>query len=95
MEFCRLRQYRTRVSQWGKDKNIKPCEMKAIVKKRQRRKLIETRKRELVFEVRGNEVSTQKIERWMRRNGVSDSQLYAPSSPACKSIYMLHSRIGH
>ncbi|KAG9196844.1 hypothetical protein G6514_003818 [Epicoccum nigrum] len=77
-----LRQYRSRISQWGQDKNIKPQEMQAIVRKRQERKLIEPHKRELVFEVRGNEVDRQKIERWMKRHNVSDSFLYAPSPAA-------------
>ncbi|KAJ4341733.1 hypothetical protein N0V95_007125 [Ascochyta clinopodiicola] len=46
----RLRQYRTRISQWKQDKNVKPQEMQAIVRKRQRRKLLEPNKRELVFQ---------------------------------------------
>ncbi|KAF2177735.1 hypothetical protein K469DRAFT_602421 [Zopfia rhizophila CBS 207.26] len=78
------RQYRTRISQWGMDKNVKPQEMAAIVRKRQRRKLVETNKGQLVFEVRGSQVEPQKIERWMKRKGVVESSLYAPSPAACK-----------
>jgi hypothetical protein len=59
--------------------------MQAIVRKRQRRKLIETNKAELVFEVRDSIVPLQKIERWMKRNEVVESFLYAPSPAACKS----------
>ena len=59
--------------------------MQAIVRKRQKRKLVETHKDELVFEVRGSEVELQKIERWMKRHDVADSFLYAPSPAACKS----------
>ncbi|KAF1967391.1 hypothetical protein BU23DRAFT_437468, partial [Bimuria novae-zelandiae CBS 107.79] len=77
-----LRQYRTRISQWGKDKNVKPQEMEAIVRKRQKRKLVETDKRPLVFEVRGGQVEPQKIERWMKRHDVAESFLYAPSPAA-------------
>ncbi|KAF2736992.1 hypothetical protein EJ04DRAFT_395129, partial [Polyplosphaeria fusca] len=76
-----LRQYRTRVTQWGKDKNVKPQEMEAIVRKRQKRKLVETNKRPLVFDVRGSQVEPHKIERWMKRHDVVESFLYA-SSPA-------------
>ncbi|KAF2755063.1 hypothetical protein EJ05DRAFT_478872 [Pseudovirgaria hyperparasitica] len=76
------RQYRTRISQWGKDKNIKPEEMEAIVRKRQKRKLIETNKGQLKFEVRGSEVEPQMIERRMKRHEVVDSFLYAPSPAA-------------
>ncbi|KAF2267719.1 TPR-like protein [Lojkania enalia] len=74
-----LRQYRTRVSQWGKDKNIKPKEMKAIVRKKQRRKLVEVAKPQIEFTVRGSLVESPKIDRWMKRNNVTNSSLYAPS----------------
>ncbi|KAJ4305590.1 hypothetical protein N0V90_001121 [Kalmusia sp. IMI 367209] len=77
-----LRQYRTRISQWGKDKNVKKHEMKAIVRKHQKRKLDETNKGPLAFEVRGNQVELQKIERWMKRHEVEDNSLYAPSPAA-------------
>ena len=80
----RVRQYRTRITQWGLDKNIKPQEMKAIVKKRQKRKLLETNKGELSFVVRGNAVEPKKIDRWMKRNEIPESVLYAPSPAACK-----------
>ncbi|KAF2248169.1 hypothetical protein BU26DRAFT_519899 [Trematosphaeria pertusa] len=76
------RQYRTRISQWRKDKNVKPQEMKAIVRKRQQRKLVEVDKRGLVFEVRDNEVEPRKIDRWMKRHGIPESLPYAPSPAA-------------
>ncbi|KAF2190067.1 hypothetical protein K469DRAFT_682227 [Zopfia rhizophila CBS 207.26] len=66
----KLRQYRSRISQWGLDKNIKPKEMKAIVRKRQQRKLVEDHSRELSFTVRGYNVEPEKIDRWMKRNDV-------------------------
>ncbi|ORY17830.1 Tetratricopeptide repeat-domain-containing protein [Clohesyomyces aquaticus] len=77
-----LRQYRTRISQWGKDKNVKPREMEAIVRKRQNRKLLEPNKGPLMFEVRGGQVEPQKIKRWMKRHDVAESFLYAPSPAA-------------
>ncbi|KAF3000914.1 hypothetical protein E8E13_008418 [Curvularia kusanoi] len=77
-----VRQYRSRISQWGHDKNVKRHEMQAIVRKHQKRKLMETDKRPLVFEVRGNEVDRQKIERWMKRHDASDSFLYEPDPAA-------------
>jgi hypothetical protein len=54
------------------------------VRKRQKRKLVETDKGQLVFEVRGSQVEPPKIERWMKRHHVVDSFLYAPSPAACK-----------
>jgi hypothetical protein len=74
-----------RISQWGKDKNVKPQEMQAIVRKRQKRKLVETDKGQLAFEVRGSEVELRKIERWMKRHDVVESALYAPS-PAARQL---------
>ncbi|KAL1592977.1 hypothetical protein SLS59_009447 [Nothophoma quercina] len=65
-----------------KDKNVKPHEMQAIVRKRLKRKLVETKKGPLAFEVRGSQVEQQKIERWMKRHKVVESALYAPSPAA-------------
>lgn len=58
--------------------------MKAIVRKRQKRKLVEIDKGELAFKVRGRSVEPEKIDRWMKRNGVTDTMIYAPSPSACK-----------
>jgi hypothetical protein len=58
--------------------------MKAIVRKRQQRKLVEIEKGELIFEVRGNVVEPYKIDRWMRRNEISEGMEYAPSPAAGK-----------
>ncbi|KAF0644328.1 hypothetical protein FPSE5266_20048 [Fusarium pseudograminearum] len=77
-----LRQYRTRITQWGKDKNIKPQEMSAIVRKRQQRRMVEVDKREQTFTVRGRGVEPHKIDRWMTRNDVPQTSLYAPSPAA-------------
>ena len=79
---CRVRQYRLRITQWGFDKNVKPKEMKGIVRLRQRRRLLETDKGELQFAVRGREVDPAKIDRFMTRNAIPQSQLYSPSSVA-------------
>jgi uncharacterized protein YggL (DUF469 family) len=72
------------VSEWGLDKNVKPNEMKVIVRKRQQRKLVVTNKRELVFKMRGNLVEPEKIDRWMKRNGIPEDVIYAPSPAASK-----------
>jgi hypothetical protein len=73
-----------RLSKWGKDKNIKPQEMKAIVRKQQKRKLIETDKRGLQFSIRGNAVEESKVVQWMKSHRILESSLYAPSPTACK-----------
>ncbi|UZP36506.1 hypothetical protein NXS19_004322 [Fusarium pseudograminearum] len=80
--IAELRQYRTRISQWGKDKNVKPQEMSAIIRKRQQRKLVEVDKREQTFTVRGRDVEPHKIDRWMARNDIAQTSLYAPSPAA-------------
>ncbi|KAH8732423.1 hypothetical protein GQ44DRAFT_766561 [Phaeosphaeriaceae sp. PMI808] len=88
-----IRQYRLRISQWGLDKNVKTREMKAIVRKRQQRKLVDVTKGELVFNIRGNEVGPQKIDRFMKRNNIPESQLFmaspgasTPSDVGCRTI---------
>ncbi|KIW11248.1 hypothetical protein PV08_10548 [Exophiala spinifera] len=77
-----LRQYRTRISQWGYDKNVKPNEMSAIVRKQQHRSLNEPGKAPLRFKIRGNVVEKPKVDRWMQRHGVPQDSLYAPSPEA-------------
>ncbi|EEU42495.1 uncharacterized protein NECHADRAFT_80092 [Fusarium vanettenii 77-13-4] len=77
-----IRQYRTRISQWGKDKNIKRVEMEAIVRKQQQRKLADSDKRELAFTVRDRTVEQHKIDRWMKSHKVPQDLLYAPSPVA-------------
>ncbi|WKT45107.1 Tetratricopeptide repeat [Fusarium oxysporum f. sp. vasinfectum] len=76
------RQYQSRITKWGKDKNIKKVEMTAIVRKHQQREILETGKRKLCFTVRGREVEADKIDRWMDRNNVPRNDLYAPSPAA-------------
>ncbi|KAL9567793.1 hypothetical protein ACKAV7_008096 [Fusarium commune] len=84
-EFCftaQPRQYQSRITKWGKDKNIKKVEMAAIVRKHQQREILEPGKRKLCFTVRGREVEADKIDRWMDRNNVPRNDLYAPSPAA-------------
>ncbi|CVK92099.1 uncharacterized protein FMAN_07085 [Fusarium mangiferae] len=76
------RQYQTRITKWGKDKNIKKSEMTAIARKHQQREILETDKRKLRFTVRGREIDAGKIDRWMDRNNVPRNDLYAPSPAA-------------
>ncbi len=54
------------------------------MRKHLKRKLVETHKGQLVFEVRGSQVEPPKIERWMKRHHVVDSFLYKPSPAVCK-----------
>jgi len=70
------------------DKNVKPNEMKAIVRKRQQRRLVETEKGDLAFQVRGNVGEPEKIDRWMKRHMVAENTVYAPSPVACKGLYI-------
>ncbi|KAH7204599.1 hypothetical protein DER44DRAFT_429573 [Fusarium oxysporum] len=79
---AQARQYQSRITKWGKDKNIKKVEMTAIVRKHQQREILETGKRKLCFTVRGREVEADKIDRWMDRNNVARNDLYAPSPAA-------------
>jgi hypothetical protein len=66
------------------DKNIKKNEMKAIVRKRQKRKLIDTNKPELRFKVREKVVDSKKVDRWIKRNNLPENDPVAPSPAACK-----------
>jgi len=58
--------------------------MEAIIRKRQRRKLGEPNKKMLAFKVRGIEVESRKIERFMKEKGIQDDDAYSHSPAACK-----------
>ncbi|KAH6613895.1 Clr5 domain-containing protein [Boeremia exigua] len=78
-----IRQYRTRLSKWKLDKNVKTREMKSIIRKSQHRDLVQTAQRSLRFKIRDQEVEREKVTRWMRAHDVDERQPYAPSSAAC------------
>jgi hypothetical protein len=79
--FCGTKkQYKDRIEKWGINvKNFKRSEMKAVVRKRQRRKLDENK--DSVFRIRGREVESEKIVKFMKRNGISETSNYLPTSP--------------
>lgn len=58
--------------------------MAAIVRKMQQRNLVDIDQRSLAFKVRSKPVDPKGIRRWMRRKGVPDDELYAPSPAACE-----------
>jgi hypothetical protein len=78
------RQYKSRLKEWGLGRNIRKDEMEAIVQKRQKRRLIETDKNDLLFSVRNEMVPPEKIDRWVERNSVATDKLYFPPSDAGK-----------
>jgi hypothetical protein len=61
----RERQLKRKIKDWGIDKNIKTNEMKAIVRKRMERKVMEDK--ESAFRVRGRNIAPAKIRRWEDR----------------------------
>jgi hypothetical protein len=68
---------------------VKPNEMKAIVRKRQQGRLVDTDKGDLAFRVRGRVVEPEKIDRYEKRKGITESMEYAPSPAACKTVFHL------
>lgn len=56
--------------------------MQAIVRKRQQRKITIRHKGDLTFQVRGEVVNAEKVDRWMKRHGIPESTIYAPSPAA-------------
>jgi hypothetical protein len=79
-----ISQYRLRISQWGFNRHLRPNEMKCIVRKQQARRIKEPHKPDLEFRVRGLTVAPEKIDRFMRSQGISVDGLYLPSSGACE-----------
>ncbi|KAK3941755.1 hypothetical protein QBC46DRAFT_352996 [Diplogelasinospora grovesii] len=70
------RQYINILKKWNLGKNIRNEEMKAIVRKRQQRRLAEKNKPDLLFRVRDQVVPPQKIDRWMAANSVAADDMY-------------------
>ncbi|KAJ6779294.1 hypothetical protein PWT90_07909 [Aphanocladium album] len=62
-----LRQYRSRISQWGLDKNVKSKEMDFIARKYYERRRCYPHKSTYTFRVRGKLVPPAKIRRWIER----------------------------
>ena len=75
-------QYKRKLKEWNVGKNVRKGEMKAIVRKRQQRRLQEPSKRDLLFRVRNEVVPPEKIDRWMDRNKVAPDSLFCPSPEA-------------
>lgn len=83
IEWTSERQYKSILNKWNVAKNIRRHEMKAIVRKRQRRIVAES-KPNLNFSLRGDSVPKEKIERFMKRENIHNDMLYSPSSGAGK-----------
>lgn len=83
IEWISERQYKSILNKWNVAKNIRRHEMKAIVRKRQRR-IVADSKPNLNFSLRGDSVPEEKIERFMKRENIPHDTLYSPSSGAGK-----------
>ncbi|OAA56370.1 Transcription factor [Cordyceps fumosorosea ARSEF 2679] len=79
-----LRQYRSRISQWGLDKNVKTREMDFIARKYYERQAYLASRSPYAFRVRGKAVPLAKIRRWVertstKRNDVTEARASTPS----------------
>ena len=70
----RRRQYNTKIGEWRIGKNVKDNEMRAIIRKEQKRKM-EDPPKESVFRVRKQHVNPHKIARFKRSKGVTDDDI--------------------
>ncbi|KAJ3497742.1 hypothetical protein NLG97_g1666 [Lecanicillium saksenae] len=84
-----LRQYRSRISQWGLDKNVKSKEMDFIARKYHKRRKVTPFKSAYAFRVRGKPVPPAKIRRWIDRTNTQqiDSQEYDAVTPSDVSYW--------
>jgi 2-hydroxychromene-2-carboxylate isomerase len=74
------------LNKWNAGKNVHRNEMKAIVHKRQRRVVTEPAKPGYVFELRGEPVPEDKIQRFMKRWELPVDAAYSPTSGARESF---------
>jgi hypothetical protein len=75
-------QYKYQLKKWKAGKHIKNSEMRAIVRKRQHRKMIEHDKRPLQFTKAGEAIDMDKVNRWMKRHGIGEFELYGSRKDA-------------
>ena len=71
MCLFRKKQYKTKLKEWGLEKNIKDKDMRAIVRKDLKRKADDSFKA-TIFRLRKRPVPPQRIERYKRRHAISD-----------------------
>jgi hypothetical protein len=69
----RERQYKRRITQWNLDKNIKDSDMKVMLRMQLKRKNEQGKESE--FTIHGRPVQAQKLERYVRRKGLSNSEI--------------------
>jgi hypothetical protein len=65
---------------------VKKPEYQVIVRKTQRRKLLEPEKRPLGFRVRGVAVEPENVDRWMKRHGIAENEIYSPGPSVGKLL---------
>ncbi|KAL8832839.1 MAG: hypothetical protein Q9191_000023 [Dirinaria sp. TL-2023a] len=86
--LMRRTQYNTKLKEWRFEKNIKEKDMKAIARKKLKRKA-EYPLKSSSFRLRGNIVSSQKIEQYMKHTGIPDvapaAEPPTPSDISCET----------
>lgn len=78
------------MKKWKLDKNIKDHEMRAIVRKRQDRIVLQPDRSQLKFRVRKFDVDSRKVARWMKEKNVANDQLYETGARIASQINLLH-----
>jgi len=70
----RVKQYKSKLKEWGLEKNIKENDMRAIVRKDLKRKA-EDPFRATIFRLRKRLIPTEKIERYKRDHGLVEGTI--------------------
>ncbi|PSS18495.1 hypothetical protein M430DRAFT_276007 [Amorphotheca resinae ATCC 22711] len=73
------RQYKRRIALWNLDKNIRDSEMKAMLRLQVQRK--NEQGKQSIFYIHGRPVENKKLERYVRRKGLSEADIMAWNAP--------------
>lgn len=71
--------YKTRINKWRINKRIKTSEIKAMARKRFKRRIEEGK--ESAFRFRGRDVNSQELNNHLKRKGISEDELMMQPSP--------------
>ena len=73
---CRRIQYGSKITEWGFHKNIRESHMRAIARKKLTRQSGDASKAS-TFRLRSRPVPEQKIERYMKANGLDENAVFS------------------
>lgn len=74
-DSIREKQYKNKITLWGVEKNIRDGDMRVVLRKQLKRKLED--EKESDFQIHGRPVQAEKMERFVKRKGMTEEGILA------------------